>query len=152
MRFFLIKLDTEIRNFQIARTSKMVATKTTGEAWYACHREKHQLKDEIQSLQETTKKLKRKEIKTISKNTAELGKASNHSQTEIKQLKADLRTLKETLRKLKQKEMRREQREKKKREAEMKGIICPVMTLIYDNRVADLEILCAHCQRYLKTL
>ena len=55
MRFFLIKLDTEIRNFQIARNSKMVATKTTGEAWYACHREKHQLKDEIQSLQETTK-------------------------------------------------------------------------------------------------
>ena len=84
--------------------------------------------------------------------TKELGDASNHSQTDIKELKADVRTIKETLRKVQQKEIRREEREKKKREAELKGIICPVMTLIYDNRVADIEILCAHCQRYLKTL
>lgn len=164
---FLIKLDTEIRNFQIARASKMSGTKTAGEAWYDCQIQKQQLKAEIQTLQETNEKLKRKEMKrqkrnalrktlwrnaTNPENTEELGKASNDSQTEIKQLKANILTLKETIRKLKQKEMRREQREKKKREAEMKEIICPVQTLIYDNRVADLELLCAHCQRYLKTL
>ena len=82
----------------------------------------------------------------------ELGEASDGCQTEIKQLKAHILTLKETIRILKRKEMRRQQREKTKREAEMKGIKCPVKTLIYDNMVGDLDILCQQCQIYLKTL
>ena len=124
---FLIKLNTEIRNFQIAHACKMSATKTAAEAWYDCQIEKQQLKTENQTLKDTI-------------------------ETEIKQLKTNILTMKATIRKLQRKEMRREEREKKKREAEMHGIICPVLTLIYDNRVADLELLCAHCQRYLKTL
>ena len=83
----------------------------------------------------------------------ELGEASDGCQTEMKQLKAHILTLKEeTIRILKRKEMRRQQREKTKRGAEMKGIKCPVKTLIYDNMVGDLDILCQQCQIYLKTL
>ena len=63
----------------------------------------------------------------------ELGEASDGCQTEIKQLKAHILTLKETIRILKRKVMRRQQREKTKREA-------------------DLDILCQQCQIYLKTL
>ena len=63
----------------------------------------------------------------------ELGEASDGYQTEIKQLKAHILTLKETIRIVKRKVMRRQQREKTKREA-------------------DLDILCQQCQIYLKTL
>ena len=91
--------------------------------------------------------------------TNELAEAWCGSHAEIKHLKAIVKlketrilTLKETIRILKRKEMRRQQREKTKREAEMKGINCPVKTLIYDQSVGDLNLLCAKCQRYLKTL
>ena len=87
--------------------------------------------------------------------TKELGEAC---QAEIKHLKMDIQlkethilTLQETIRSLKRniRFLRRQQREKKKRDAESKF---PEKTLIYDNMVGELDILCATCQRYLKTL
>ena len=48
--------------------------------------------------------------------------------------------------------MRRQQRDKKKRDAEKKEVKNPEKTLIFDNMVGDLNVLCATCQRYLKTL
>ena len=90
--------------------------------------------------------------------TKELGEAWFGCQAEIKHLKAVLKlkethilTLKETIRKLKRKEMRRQQREQK-RVAEKKEVKNPEKTLIYDQSVGDLNLLCAKCQRYLKTL
>ena len=81
----------------------------------------------------------------------EVGDAWYGCQTEIKHLKAHIITLKETIRILKRKEMRRQQREKKS-DAEKKEVKKEEKTLIYDNMVGDLDILCAKCQRYLKTL
>ena len=90
--------------------------------------------------------------------TKELGEAWFGCQAEIKHLKAVLKlketrilTLKEYIRKLKRKEMRRQQREQK-RVAEKKEVKNPEKTLIYDQSVGDLNLLCAKCQRYLKTL
>ena len=90
--------------------------------------------------------------------TRELGEAWFGCQAEIKHLKAVLKlketrilTLKEYIRKLKRKEMRRQQREQK-RVAEKKEVKNPEKTLIYDQSVGDLNLLCAKCQRYLKTL
>ena len=90
--------------------------------------------------------------------TKELGEAWFGCQAEIKHLKAVLNfkethllTLKEYIRKLKRKEMRRQQREQK-RVAEKKEVKNPEKTLIYDQSVGDLNLLCAKCQRYLKTL
>ena len=80
----------------------------------------------------------------------EVGDAWYGCQTEIKHLKAHI-TLKETIRILKRKEMRKQQREKKS-DAEKKEVKKEEKTLIYDNMVGDLDILCAKCQRYLKTL
>ena len=95
---------------------------------------------------------------------------------EIKHLKALLHfkdthilTLEETIRILKQNNrcLRRKHREKKtdanlpetayvyedwvgtKR---LGGTILPEKTLVYENKVCDLECLCAHCQRHVKTL
>ena len=80
-------------------------------------------------------------------------------QAEIKHLKdvinfkeTHILTLQETIRTLKRKEIRRPQREKKKRDAEKKEVKIPEKTLIYDNRVGDLDILCQECQIYLRTL
>ena len=79
-------------------------------------------------------------------------------QAEIKQLKTDIQLKEthilkrqETIRCLKRNTrlLRRQQAEKKKRAAESKF---PEKTLIYDNMVGKLDILCATCQRYLKTL
>ena len=88
--------------------------------------------------------------------TKDLGEAC---QAEIKHLKAVIQfkethilTLQETIRTLKWKEIRRQQREKKKRDAENKEVKIPEKTLIYDNMVGDLDILCQQCQIYLKTL
>ena len=88
--------------------------------------------------------------------TKDLGEAC---QAEIKHLKAVIQfkethilTLQETIRTLKRKEIRRQQREKKKRDAEKKEVKIPEKTLIYDNRVGDLDILCQQCQIYLRTL
>ena len=88
--------------------------------------------------------------------TKDLGEAC---QAEIKHLKAVIQfkethilTLQETIRTLKRKEIRRPQREKKKRDAEKKEVKIPEKTLIYDNRVGDLDILCQQCQIYLRTL
>ena len=90
--------------------------------------------------------------------TKELGEAWFGCQAEIKHLKAVLKlkethllTLKEYIRKLKRKEMRRQQREQK-RVAQKKEVKKEKKTLIYDNMFGDLDILCAKCQRYLKTL
>ena len=90
--------------------------------------------------------------------TKELAEAWCGSHTEIKHLKAIVKlkethilTLKETIRFLKRKEMRRQQREQK-RVAEKKEVKNPEKTLIYDQSVGDLNLLCAKCQRYLKTL
>ena len=90
--------------------------------------------------------------------TKELEEAWFGCQAEIKHLKAVLKlketrilTLKEYIRKLKRKEMRRQQREQK-RVAEKKEVKNPEKTLIYDQSVGDLNLLCAKCQRYLKTL
>ena len=90
--------------------------------------------------------------------TKELGEAWFGCQAEIKHLKAVLKlkethilTLKEYIRKLKRKEMRRQQREQK-RVAEKKEVKNPEKTLIYDQSVGDLNLLCVNCQRYLKTL
>ena len=52
------------------------------------------------------------------------------------------------MRTLARREITRLQREKTKREAEKNGIICPVKTLIYDNMIGDINLLCAHCQRW----
>ena len=91
--------------------------------------------------------------------TKELGEAWYGCQAEIKHLKTVIKlkethilTLKEYIRKLKRKEMRRQQRDKKKRDAEKKEVKNPEKTLIFDNMVGDLNVLCATCQRYLKTL
>ena len=80
-------------------------------------------------------------------------------QAEIKHLKAVIQfkethilTLQETIRTLKRKAIRRQQREKTKRDAEKKEVKIPEKTLIYDNRVGDLDILCQQCQIYLRTL
>ena len=88
--------------------------------------------------------------------TKDLGEAC---QAEIKHLKAVIQfkethilTLQETIRTLKRKEIRRQQREKKKRDAEKKEVKIPEKTLIYDNMVGDLDILCQQYQIYLKTL
>ena len=88
----------------------------------------------------------------------ELGEGWFGSQAEVKHLKAVLKlkethilTLKETIQSLKRKEMRRQQREQK-RVAEKKEVKNPEKTLIYDQSVGDLNLLCAKCQRYLKTL
>ena len=95
-------------------------------------------------------------------------------QAEIKHLKAlihfkdtHILTLEETIRRLKRKE--RQQREKK-RDAEsnipetpyiyedwaenkwLGGTKIPEKTLVYENKVCKLERLCAHCERYVKTL
>ena len=85
----------------------------------------------------------------------ELGEAWFGCQTEIKHLKALLNlkeahilTLKKYMRTLARREITRLQREKTKREAEKNGIICPVKTLIYDNMIGDINLLCAHCQRW----
>ena len=90
--------------------------------------------------------------------TKELAEAWCGSHAEIKHLKAIVKlkethilTLKETIRFLKRKEMRRQQREQK-RVAEKKEVKNPEKTLIYDQSVGDLNLLCANCQRYLKTL
>ena len=90
--------------------------------------------------------------------TKELGEAWFGCQAEIKHLKAVLKlkethilTLKETIQSLKRKEMRRQQREQK-RVAEKKEVKNPEKTLIYDESLGDLNLLCANCQRYLKTL
>ena len=90
--------------------------------------------------------------------TKELGEAWFGCQAEIKHLKAVLKlkethilTLKETIQSLKRKEMRRQQREQK-RVAEKKEVKNPEKTLIYDESIGDLNLLCANCQRYLKTL
>ena len=90
--------------------------------------------------------------------TKELGETWFGCQAEIKHLKAVLKlkethilTLKEYIQKLKRKEMRRQQREQK-RVAEKKEVKNPEKTLIYDQSVGDLNLLCANCQRYLKTL
>ena len=90
--------------------------------------------------------------------TKELGETWFGCQAEIKHLKAVLKlkethilTLKEYIWKLKRKEMRRQQREQK-RVAEKKEVKNPEKTLIYDQSVGDLNLLCAKCQRYLKTL
>ena len=87
--------------------------------------------------------------------TKDLGEAC---QAEIKHLKAVIQfketrilTLQETIRTLKRKEIRRQQREKK-RDAEKKEVKIPEKTLIYDNMIGDLDILCQQCQIYLKTL
>ena len=87
--------------------------------------------------------------------TKDLGEAC---QAEIKHLKAVIQfkethilTLQETIRTLKRKEIRRQQREKK-RDDEKKEVKIPEKTLIYDNMVGDLDILCLQCQIYLKTL
>ena len=79
-------------------------------------------------------------------------------QAEIKHLKAVIQfkethilTLQETIRTLKRKEIRRQQREKK-RDDEKKEVKIPEKTLIYDNMVGDLDIVCQQCQIYLKTL
>ena len=88
----------------------------------------------------------------------ELGEAWFGCQAEVKHLKALLKlkethilTLKEYIRSLKRKEMRRQQREKK-RVAEKKEVKKEEKTLIYDNMVGDINVLCATCQRNLKTL
>ena len=88
----------------------------------------------------------------------ELGEAWFGCQGEVKHLKAVLKlkethilTLKETIQSLKRKEMRRQQREQK-RVAEKKEVKNPEKTLIYDQSVGHLNLLCAKCQRYLKTL
>ena len=88
----------------------------------------------------------------------ELREAWFGCQAELKHLKAILklkethiRTLKEYIRSLKRKEMRRQQTEKK-RAAEKKEVKNPEKTLIFDRKVGDLNVLCATCQRYLKTL
>ena len=90
--------------------------------------------------------------------TKELGEAWFDCQAELKHLKAILklkethiRTLKEYIRSLNRKEMRRQQTEKK-RAAEKKEVKNPEKTLIFDRKVGDLNVLCATCQRYLKTL
>ena len=87
--------------------------------------------------------------------TKDLGEAC---QAEIKHLKAVIQfkethilTLQETIRTLKRKEIRRQQREKK-RDDEKKEVKIPEKTLIYDNMVGDLDIVCQQCQIYLKTL
>ena len=87
--------------------------------------------------------------------TKNLGEAC---QAEINHLKAVIQfkgthilTLQETIRTLKRKEIRRQQREKK-RDDEKKEVKIPEKTLIYDNMVGDLDILCQQCQIYLKTL
>ena len=99
----------------------------------------------------------------------ELGEAC---QAEIKHLKAVIHfkethilTLEETIQTLKRKE--RQQREKK-RDAESKipethyiyedwadnkwlgGPKIPEKTLVYENKVCDLELLCTKCERYVK--
>ena len=88
--------------------------------------------------------------------TKDLGEAC---QAEIKHLKAVIQfkethilTLQETIRTLKRKEIRRQQREKTTRDAEKKEVKIPEKTLIFDNRVGDLDILCQQCQIYLRTL
>ena len=90
--------------------------------------------------------------------TKELVEAWFGCQAEIKHLKAVLKlkethilTLKETIQSPKRKEMGRQQREQK-RVAEKKEVKNPEKTLIYDQSVGDLNLLCAKCQRYLKTL
>ena len=90
--------------------------------------------------------------------TKELGEAWYGCQAEIKHLKAVIKlkethilTLKEYIRTLKRKEIKRRQREKK-RDAEKKEVKKEEKTLIYDNMVGDINLLCAKCQRYLKTL
>ena len=92
--------------------------------------------------------------------TKELAEAWCGSHAEIKHLKAIVKlkethilTLKETIRFLKRKEMRRQQRDKTKREAEKKrSQKTPEKTLIYDQSVGNLNLLCTKCQQYLKTL
>ena len=76
-------------------------------------------------------------------------------QAEMKHLKALLHfkethilTLEETIRRLKQKE--RQQRQKKRDASNFPET--PEKTLVYENKVCDLELLCAHCKRYVKTL
>ena len=76
-------------------------------------------------------------------------------------------TLEETIRRLKQKE--RQQREKKSdaklnipetayiyedwvENKRLGGTTIPEKTLVYENKVCDQERLCAHCERYVKTL
>ena len=95
-------------------------------------------------------------------------------QAELKHLKALLHfkdthilTLEETIRHLKRKE--RQQREKKRdtesnipetayiyedwaENKRLGGTTIPEKTLVYENKVCDLERLCAHCQRYVTTL
>ena len=90
--------------------------------------------------------------------TKELGEAWFGCQAELNHLKAILKlkethilTLKEYIQSLKRKETRRQQREQK-RVAEKKEVKNPEKTLIYDQSVGDLNLLCAKCQRYLKTL
>ena len=90
--------------------------------------------------------------------TKELGEAWFGCQGEVKHLKAVLKikethilTLKEYIRTLKRKEIKRRQREKR-RDAEKKEVKKAKKTLIYDNRVGDINLLCAKCQRYLKKL
>ena len=74
--------------------------------------------------------------------TKELGEAWYGCQAEIKHLKAVIK-LKEYIRTLKRKEMRRQQRDKKKRDAEKKEVKNPEKTLIFDNMVGDVNVLCA---------
>ena len=88
----------------------------------------------------------------------ELGDAWFGCQAEIKHLKAVLNlkeahilSFKKYIRTLKRKEMRRQQREKK-RDAEKKEVKKEEKTLIFDNMVGDINLLCTKCQRYLKTL
>ena len=88
----------------------------------------------------------------------ELGEAWFGCQAEVKHLKAVLKikethilTLKEYVRTLIRKEIKRRQREKR-RDAEKREVKKAKKTLIYDNMVGDINLLCAKCQRYLKTL
>ena len=90
--------------------------------------------------------------------TKELGESWFGCQGEVKHLKAVLKikethilTLKEYIRTLKRKEIKRRQREKR-RDAEKKEVKKAKKTLIYDNMVGDINLLCAKCQRYLKKL
>ena len=87
----------------------------------------------------------------------ELGEAWFGCQTEIKHHKALLNlkeahilTLKKYIRNLQRREIKRQQRVK--RAAEKKEVKKEEKTLIYDNMVGDINILCAYCQEYLKTL
>ena len=71
----------------------------------------------------------------------------NHVKALLQLKEAQILKLQETIRILKRNTrfLRRQQREKRDAEAKFPK------TLIYDNRPADLDMLCAKCQRYLKT-